>query len=408
MFKSFFKILFFVIVLNILIMAIALVAAPYFVRQDQVKAFIEKNVSLPDEKKIKLPSEIKFGLFPYMHFETEKVQIVGDKIPTQTFESVKFGFDFNDIWGNSIDFDIRTKYQGVSYDANIDIRDYKSFYENGKTPIVIDAVKPVPFGLKGDLEIFEAKRSLKNFTLTHKKTSARGNLNHEILKDGENTKIDGNLTIDTDNIDDLRRLAKFEQYNDKFNLVDGSGKLVFGFSTKGSDSYTFQKNLNSEGSFKFNDIKVNGFDLEEIARNPLEIKFIEDYSRNIPIDKADGMFEINNGLMQLSNVNANSNRFVMDTKGLVNIPDQEMNLDVDLDLNLASKDVMVPLKVKGTFEKPKIIPRYNDAIVNNLPAILEKNGVNIKNLDAEKIGNELLKGGNSKEIKENLKNLFKF
>jgi hypothetical protein len=120
------------------------------------------------------------------------------------------------------------------------------------------------------------------------------------------------------------------------------------------------------------------------------------------------MFEINKGLMKLSNVKASSPRFVLDTKGLVNLPEQSMNLDVDLDLNLASRDVMVPLKVKGTFEKPLVTPRYNEALINNLSEILENQGINIKNLDAEKISNELLKGGNSKEIKDNLKNLFKF
>lgn len=399
MFRTFFKFLFFIIFLTFLVVAIALIAAPYFVRQDQVRAFIEKNISLPDDKKLELPEKIEFGLFPYMHFETAKLQIVGDQIPSQTFEKVKFGFDFNDLFGNSVDFDVRTRYQGVDYDANIDIIDYKGFYQNGATPVVIKAVSPVPFKLKGDLRIEDESRSLKNFVLNHKKTTAKGTVKHS-LKGAKSHSIEGNVVIDTDNVDDLRRLAVFEKYSDTFNLLEGAGKLVVAFSTTGYDSYTYKKNLDAEGTFKFSEMTVYGFDLDEIARNPFQVKFVEDYSRRIDIDSVTGLFTTENGLMKLTDAKAQSKRINILSNGLVNVADENMNLDVDLDLNLETKKVNVPLKVKGNFDKPKVTPRYDETIKNNLPALLEGQDLR-KGIDKDKLKE------NFKQIEDDFKNLFR-
>lgn len=406
MFKSFFKLLLFVILLTFLVVAVALVAAPYFVRQDQVKAFIEKNITLPDQKKLKIPGKIKFGLFPYMYFETKEVKIVGKKIPSQIFNDVKLGFNINDIFAKGIDFGIKTKYQNIKYDANIDLVDYKGFYQKGKTPISIKARAPIKFDLKGNLEIDGRRKSFKDFTLNHKKTSVTGTINLE-TKDSKNIKIEGNVVVDSDNIDDLRRLAFFDKYQDKFNLLEGGGKVVLGFATSGYDPYTYKKNLDAEGSFKLSDVKVYGFDLEEIARNPLEVKFLEDYSRKIDIDSISGIFVIENGLANISEMKAASSRLNVRSEGLVNIADETLNLDVELDLNSETQKIKAPLKVKGSFDKPKIVPKYGKALVDNLPALLEKKGFDVNKLNAETIGKEIFKGGSSKDIKNNLKNLFK-
>lgn len=406
MFRSFFKLLLFVILMTLVIVSAALVAAPYFVRQDQVKAFIEENITLPDNKKLVLEGDIDFGLFPYMYFETKKVDIKGEGVPTQTFENVKVGFDFNDLFGKGVDFDIRTKYMGIAYEANVDIRDYKSFYQQGKTPVVIKAAKPISFSLKGDLAIDGKKRSFKNFIISHKKTTVKGTINHE-LTNNKNQKIDGNVVIDTDNIDDLRRLAFFEKYYDKFNLLDGIGKVVLGFDTKGYDDYTFRKNLNAEGSFKLENVNVYGFDLEEIARNPLEVKFKEDYSRKITIDDASGLFTVDKGLMSLKDTNANSQRLKLKTKGLINLAEENLNLDADLDLDMETNKLDVPLKIKGSFEKPKITPRYDEAIMKNLPTLLQNK------IDSQNLGKDLLQGGSGDlkqiedDLKNNIKNIFK-
>lgn len=413
MFRSFFKLILFVFSLTALVLVVSLVAAPYFVRQDQVKLFIEKNVTLSDDKKIQLPKKIEFGLFPYMHFETEEVNILNGKHVEEKFENVKFGFDFNDILGKSIDFDVKVTHNKISYDANIDVIDYRNFYNNGSTPIVVKAKLPVPFTLKGNLKIDGKKRHFKDFVLSHKKTTLKGTINHE-SKGVKSQKIDGNIALDTDNIDDLRRLAMFDQYKSKFNMLEGTGKVVLAFSTSGYDEYTYKKNLDSEGSLKFNNIVVYGFDLDEIARNPAEVKFVEDYSRKIEVENASGLFAINKGVAELKDVIAKSAVIDLSAKGFADVAEESLNIEVNADLNTATQKLNAPLDIKGSFESPKISVRYGEAIVNNLPAILGAGGGNlekdlkkeIKKISPKDIGKSLL--GNEKavdDIKKELKNL---
>jgi len=405
MFRTLFKFIFITLILTLIIIAVALVAAPHFVRQDQVVAFIQKNVALPGDRKLQLTENVDFGMFPYMHFETAKIEITEKDKVVETLRDVRFGFDFNDIFGSSIDFDIKARHKGITYDLNINILEYRSFYEKGNTPVSIKAAQPIKLKFTSDLNISNDKTSLKNIVLTHKSTVAKGNLNYSKTK-SKLQKFEGNLNIDSDNIDDIRRLVLFESYNDKFNLTEGKGKVVLGFNTVGKDEKSFKRNLNSEGSFKISDAAIYGFDIEEIALNPGQIKFEEEYSRKINLQKVDGNFVVNNGVAKLSNVFAHSSKVKMDMSGIVNLVQETLNLNTNLDINLSVRQIELPLKIKGSIKDPSVKLKYANAIKNNLQPILDKKGISL-----ESIGADLIKGDKSKlksiedELKKDIKGI---
>ena len=74
------------------------------------------------------------------------------------------------------------------------------------------------------------KKTLNNFVLTYKQTVVKGNIELTANNDKSST-IKGSAVLDTTNIDDLRRLVDFKNYNDAFNATSGKGKFIISFAT---------------------------------------------------------------------------------------------------------------------------------------------------------------------------------
>ena len=395
MIKSFFKILLFVFLITIFLIVGCLLAAPYLVRQDQIRAYVEKDFKLPDGKQLKLPEHIDFGVFPYVYLKTKEVII---KSPTEadlSLKNISLGFSFNDLLSNSVKFDIGVNFKDNDYQGEVKIVEYQKFYKEGTSPVEINLSKPIPAELNGVLTIKNGVTKFNEFKLTHKDTNISGDI--ELANaGGKKNKINGNVTFDTKNIDDVRRLIQFDKYKDELSLLEGVGLVKLKFDTIGSDDYEFRRNLNAIGSVKLDDVILYGFDLEEIISNPAIVSFTNDKLRKIDLNGLSTAFKVQKGIARISDILANSDKLNVTGNGTLDIAEEIVNLSTLLDINLPKAQMKLPVDIIGDVRNPKIKARIDkllkgkitdalgqaqDSILSNPAELLNKNNEeSLKNL----------------------------
>lgn len=346
------------------ILVIAGIAAPFLVSQEKVISFVEKQIELSDNKKLKIESPVKFGFFPYAYFETDKASIISSNGIKQTIENLLFGFDFNDLITKNIDFDLEARYQGVDYKANVALDNYSNFIDKKPTKVNINFETPVPFELVGDLVVDEKSKKLNDFTITHKQTTAKGNM--EFRAEENNAQfIKGDVVIDTKNIDDIRRLLDFDNYNSNFSLTSGKGKIIISFDTLGSNKQEYLKTLNAEGSLKISDAAVYGLDLKEIVQTFGQVEFQETSSKKIDINSADSSFIIANSVAKIINFNAVNPMASINSNGIIHLIKETTDTNFDINANIEGTKVNLPLRIYGPFKDPKIRAKAINAVINN-------------------------------------------
>lgn len=363
-------------------MFVALAAAPFFVRQDQVRSFIEENIALPDDQKLILSENIDFGFFPYSYIETKQFSIKDQSGLEKTFKDVKLGFDFNSIFTKSLGFDFNVVYNDIPYQGNLNIVDYRQYLEQNKSPIELNIEKPVPADLTGLLSIEGDLLKFSDFVLEHKKTTAEGDV--EVLTKANGQKIKGNLSVNSDNIDDLRRLALFDQYNDDFDLLSGKGNLVLSFETEGNDGYSFRRNLNTQGKIDFKDTVLYGIDLYEIVNNPKVIELTKNASKKLNLDDISSSLNIINGVIKAKDFKAVSEKLAVAATGDIDIADETILLATDINAILSSEEIELPLLIRGDIRDPKITPRIDEKMLRKVGEVLSEKGIKIKGLESGK------------------------
>jgi uncharacterized protein involved in outer membrane biogenesis len=281
--------------------------------------------------------------------------------------------------GNSIGFDTAFKYLGNEYKGNFYIEDYNGFLEKGQSPIVIKLEKPLPMKIKGDLIHQDDLYSLRQFEITHKQTKATGNLKIQKLEDG-NTQIDLNTEIDSEDIENLRRIAQFGKNEDDFNLLSGNGKMKLDVTTKGRSPADYKANLNGQGDITVTNAAVYGVDLNEMIGSPQETELTHNSDRKIDIKEADSTFKIENGIVKIEELTANNQFANITGTGQVDIPQSELRIGLDVDADIASAQVKIPLLVYGSFNKVKFAPRTGDAIMGNIENITDVSKIKLKNV----------------------------
>lgn len=375
--KTFFKFMFRSILIAIIIIIVAVIAAPHFIRQDQVVAFIEDKVKLPGNSKLKIQTPVEFGFFPYAHISAPLATLTSADGITKKFENILFGFDFNSLITKNIDFDLETKFEGVDYKANVGIGDYSKFLNSEDTDLDIKVENPVPFTLKGVLKTTSTGKELKNFVLTHKQTVARGNITFQNMANGVNG-ISGSVVLDTENIDDLRRLADKEHYNDPYSRLSGKGKAVLSFATAGTNDYQYKRNLNAEGSMKINDAVIYGIDMDEFLRSFGQTKLSSDASKMTPIDAVDLAFVSNRGVANISNFKMYNKKGTATGTGTIDIADEKINSNLNINAEVEGNSANLPLQISGNLKDPSVRPLAVQAVITNAASLQQLTG-QIKN-----------------------------
>lgn len=399
------KLLIKILLITFLIIATALVAAPFFVRQEQVKNFIQERVKLADNAKLVIEGDIDFGVFPYANVKIPVAKIVKADGSEQVFEKVSLGFDTLDIIAKSIDFDFTVKHKNVSYVGNLKFVDYNNFVKNGASPIVLKLEKPANIHIKGDLSSSGEQHKFENFVITHKQTEAKGNL--IATKSAEKgMKIKFDTEIKSENIEDLRKLTLIgTDANKSFDQLSGEGTANLSLTTSGLTTEEFKKNLNGEGAINIDTASIYGIDINELIGAPQETKLEKTSNKKIDISDVDIRFNIENGVANVKEFSANNQLAYLSGQGVVDIIQKALKFSVDIDAEVASARVKIPLLVSGQFDNIKFAPRVGDALINNVDKIIGENKIQFKNIKINLDKNNL---GKSVEGLKNLGKSFGF
>lgn len=350
-------------------LVVASLAAPTFIRQDQVLAFLQKNVELPEGKKLKIDSKIKFGIFPYSYVEVARAEIVSADGATETLENILLGFTFNDIISKGIDFDFNVKSKGVDYKGNIAIKDFKKFRSERKSPVVLTLQSPVALNAKGLLTFVGDTKKFSDFVVTHKNSMVQGNIEATTPSTKINS-VKGDVVINTANIDEVRRLFDLENANDPFTPATGKGKINAKFETSGQTEVDYKKNLKAQGNFQITNGEIYGFDLNEFVNDPFVYVYKKDPSKKTVVDNASGNFSALDGNLGLSGINANNNIAKIVANGSINLLVETIELMSEINALVGGQNISIPVAVTGDVKKPKITPNVGEGIARNLPAII--------------------------------------
>lgn len=395
------KLLIKILFITFLIVAIALVAAPFFVRQEQVKNFIQERVKLADNAKLVIEGDIDFGVFPYANVKIPVAKIVKTDGSEQVFEKVSVGFDTLDLVAKSIDFDFTLKNKKIYYSGNLQIIDYNNFVKNGGSSIHLKMEKPVRVNVVGDLSTSATQNKFENFVITHKQTEAKGNLvANKSVESGLDISLE--TEINSENIEDLRKLTLIgTDANKSFDQLSGEGTANLKINTKGVTTEDFKKNLTGEGSINIDTASIYGIDINELIGAPQETKLEKTSNKKIDISDVDVRFNIENGVAKVKEFSANNQLAYLSGQGVVDIVQKAIKFSVDIDAEVASARVKIPLLVSGEFDNIKFAPRVGDALISNVDKIIGENKIQLKNIKINLDKNNL-----SKSV-EGLKNIGK-
>jgi hypothetical protein len=262
------------------------------------------------------------------------------------------------------------------YSPNLDLIDFIYFLSPSKTKKKVAKT--------GNKDIFDKLINTQQITakvkidrFTHKKftgtnviadmelTSKRIILNKLSVKSCEgvlnvNAEIDHGLVdnsfylkVNADNVDVQKFLYSFNNFGSKSitnNSIRGKLSLQTKLRGKANDGTIKQNSLNGKLAFQLtNGAFVDFKPIENVGKNV----FPKRNFQNILVDKLDGAFAIQNGLLSIAPMQINTSVIKMDVEGVFGLQEgTDLNVDVhlrnpDKDKNEISKDVLAENRKKG-------------------------------------------------------------
>jgi hypothetical protein len=383
----------FFVAIGILVIIMSLLAVPYIYGGKDIKDYIENNIVVPGGKRIKVNSDIGFSVFPKIKISIDDADII-DRVGLRNKIS-KFtatvGF-FDTLTGN-----MRIKYAGLlngnGFKGKLSIADYYAMQRRQPTNFKLRLDAPFVLELNGKFQLKENEISLREYSLFHKSTKVSGDIILTRLSDQEFNFVN-HISVVSDNLDDLRRLYNFDQFNEPYSIIRGSGRMNFTFTAKGDSVFALKRNLNGQGSIRIKDTNIYGYELEEIVNNPLSIKFLPDEDRFIPIESVTGVFIIENGVVKTEDFSIKSKQANLVSGGSYDIASEKIDVALNLNANLSNSKINLPLIIRGDASAPRVIGNFAGAVTaggGNAVAI-QQNLENITTLVNEKIIQNLATG----------------
>jgi hypothetical protein len=366
--NKYFKSFGFLATLTVVIIITALLAVPYIYSKNELQNYIESNVVIPGGKKVKINSGLDFGVFPKISLDIADLDIIdkfGSKQKVKNFQA-SMGF-FDAFTGY-----MRVKYSGV-YGANpfkgkLSISDYYAMQKRKPSEFKLRLDIPFVIELTGTFQLKENEIALHDYNLYHKTTRVSGDIILTRLNDVEFSLIN-HISLVTENLDDIHKLLN-QIYFDKntyenFQTFEGSGRMNFTFSAKGDSIFALKRNLSGQGSIRLKDVKINGYSLDEIAKDPVNVKFLPDESRVIAIDNVSGVFTVLNGIFSTNDFQMKGKKLNFSSSGGYDIADEKIDLAINLNADLSTAKITLPLIIRGDLSSPRIIGNYAKASGNN-------------------------------------------
>ncbi len=366
------------LLITVIVMVVAVAAAPIFVRQEQVKSFIEKHVTLPDGDKLQLDGDVKFGFLPKIYFKAPKAHVIKSNGNEAVYDNVYIGFLAHDLVGRSIKFEIAFNKDDLQVDGTIYLANRNALINLGTTDVEVKTEKPVPAKITGSLTRNKDSYELNKFTITHKSTTATGDL--KIKNEASNSfAVELNTNIKTTDIDDIRRLVDFAKYNDQFSTFSGNAELNLEATSKGAKFDDLKNNVNGDGNIALEKAAIHGLSLTGLFHNS-ENNIKQNPNEKIDIDKGAAKFTIENSVLKISEFNAVNSFASVKGDGNVDLPKQYLDLNLDIAAATIGLSAMMPVTVIGSFDNVKFLPRPDQLVEKGVKSTIDGTKVQLKNI----------------------------
>jgi AsmA protein len=214
----------------------------------------------------------------------------------------------------------------------------------------------------------------------------------------------GNLNVDLNpKIPRIIARNQFNQINTALLFQDlvnksqiqlaGLASLNVNLATQGDTADILIKNLNGQGRFNLDQGSLKGINLSywiTLGKALLKHEVTPKNSgSDTPFDKFTGSFSINQGIVNNNDLVITSGRLRVNGKGELNLPQQQINYEVQAQPILADgspEGIAIPIRISGPLEHISISPILNQLTVDIIKEKLKgKLGDTLKKLDLNKI-----------------------
>ena len=186
----------------------------------------------------------------------------------------------------------------------------------------------------------------------------------------------------------------FEDLINKSQIqLAGLATLNLNVSTTGDTADVLIRNLNGQGRFNLDQGYLKGINLSYwIALGKALLKHEvtpKSTGPDTPFDKFNGSFNINQGIVSNNDLIISSGRLRVNGKGLLNIPLQQINYELQAQQILADGSpagIAIPIRISGPLEHISISPILDQLSVDIIKEKLKgKLGDTLKKLDLNKL-----------------------
>jgi len=171
------------------------------------------------------------------------------------------------------------------------------------------------------------------------------------------------------------------------DMLNGTLQMDTDLKATGLLPENSMKRLNGKGSLLLRDGSVKGFDIAGTLRN-LTALGQEKGPKQTDFSQLSGGFSIRNGVMKNDDLFMASPLFRLTGQGVLNLPDGTMDYRVKPrlvgtltgqgDTVTVRKGLSIPLRIKGPFASPRVIPEVDPAsLIENIDAIRSGGGGNV-------------------------------
>ncbi len=204
-------------------------------------------------------------------------------------------------------------------------------------------------------------------------------------------------------------------------LVSGTANVSAELTTTGIDLPTIKKTLNGKAKFSFKDGAVKGVNIGQMIREAnakINKKPAPPKAANeTDFAEMSGSVTITNGIARNKDLTMKSPLLRINGKGSVDLPKERINYLVNTSIVKSNegqtgkelkelKSLTIPIKVTGTFDKPKFSLDLGPVLQAKVKEAVEKKKKQIKKKVDKKIEDE--KKNIKKKLENELKKLFKF
>lgn len=155
--------------------------------------------------------------------------------------------------------------------------------------------------------------------------------------------------------------------------VTGTGQLNVDLSGRGHSQRELIGALSGKGAFGFANGAIRGIDLAAMMKNAQQafLQAATGGAQQTTFAELNGTFTAANGIIRNDDLVLKSPVVLVHGTGTVDLPHKTLDYRVEPDVSVNSQDIVVPIQIKGPWDKPSYQPDLSGALTKNAGKLLQ-------------------------------------